>query len=129
MDDWIWLDEYLKSKAGAAKDYKAEWGWERYMVGEKLFAATCCPGDKYAPEYAGRPLLTLKCDQLEAEFLRQQYADILPGFYMDKRSWISIRLDGNVPADIIKGLCDASYGLVFAKLTKKMQRQILENDI
>lgn len=27
-----WLDEYLLSLPGAEKDYKAEWGWFRYML-------------------------------------------------------------------------------------------------
>ena len=34
-----WLDEYLLSLPRAEKDYKPEWGWFRYMVRGKLFAA------------------------------------------------------------------------------------------
>ena len=34
-----WLDGYLLSFPGAEKDYKPEWGWFRYMVRGKLFAA------------------------------------------------------------------------------------------
>ena len=95
--DTNWLDGALKAHPGVTKDYKAEWGWERYMVGGKMFAATCCPGPEHALPYAGHPLLNLKCDPLESELLRAQYPDILPGFYSDKRNWISIRLDGGVP--------------------------------
>lgn len=125
MGDTSWLDAYLLEKNGATKDYKIEWGWDRYMVGGKLFAATCRPGEKYASEYAGHPLLSLKCDPVEAEALRKQYPDILPGFYTDKRLWISIRLDGAVSDDLIRHLCDASYRLIFQKLTKKLQREIM----
>lgn len=74
------IHEYLMSLAGTAWDYKAEWGWERYRVGGKMYAATMKPSDVFAPEYANHPLLNLKCDPLEAEFLREQYADILPVF-------------------------------------------------
>lgn len=123
MNKYEWLDAYLLDKAGAVKDYKPEWGWWRYQVGGKLFAATCQPG----PEHKGydcRELLTLKCDPLRAELLRAEFPDIIPGFYCDKRHWISIFLDGEVPEDVLKDLCDSSYQLVLEKLTKKLQREI-----
>ncbi|MDO4582457.1 MAG: MmcQ/YjbR family DNA-binding protein [Bacillota bacterium] len=123
MNKYEWLDGYLLAKAGAVKDYKAEWEWWRYQVGHRMFAATMQP-DPHHKGYDGRELLTLKCEPLLAAALREQYPDILPGFYMDKRNWISICLDGAVPEDVLRGLCDQSYELVFGKLTKKLQREI-----
>lgn len=123
MNNCQWLDEYLLSKPGASKDYKLEWGWQRYQMGGKLFAATCQPGPQYKG-YDCRELLSLKCEPMLAELLRKEYSDIIPGFYMDKRCWNSIFLDGMVPEDVLRNLCDRSYGLVFGKLTKKMQREI-----
>lgn len=125
MNQYEWLDAYLLEKAGAQKDYKQEWGWWRYQVGGKLFAATCQPG----PEHKGydcRELLTLKCEPMRAELLRAEFPDIIPGFYCDKRHWISVFLDGAVPEDVLKDLCDSSYRLVFEKLTKKLQRELTE---
>lgn len=43
---------------------------------------------------------------------------------MDKRNWISVFLDGAVPDDVLRDLCQRSYALVFGKLTKKLQREI-----
>ena len=123
MNKYEWLDAYLQEKTGAVKDYKLEWQWWRYQVGGKLFAATCRPG----PEHKGydcRELLTLKCDPLRSELLRAEFPDIIPGFYCDKRRWISVFLDGEVPSDVLRDLCDSSYRLVFEKLTKKLQREI-----
>lgn len=123
MNKYEWLDAYLLEKAGAQKDYKLEWGWWRYQVGGKLFAATCQPG----PEHKGydcRELLNLKCEPMRAELLRAEFPDIIPGFYCDKRHWISVFLDGDVPEDVLKDLCDSSYRLVFEKLTKKLQREL-----
>ena len=117
------LDALLQSYPGCTKDFKAEWQWWRYQVGGKMFAATCQPG----PEHKGydqRELLTLKCEPALAELLRAEYPDIVPGFYTDKRHWISVFLDGAVPDDVLRGLCDRSYALVFGKLTKKLQRAI-----
>ena len=59
------------------------------------------------------------------EQLRAEHPDdILPGFYADKRHWISVDLDGDVSEELLRELCDHSYNLVFAKLTKKVQREI-----
>ena len=127
MNKYEWLDAYLLEKTGAVKDYKLEWQWWRYQVGGKLFAATCQPG----PEHKGydcRELLTLKCDPQRSELLRAEFPDIIPGFYCDKRHWISIFLDGEVPEDVLRDLCDHSYRLVFSKLTKKLQRELMGKD-
>lgn len=82
--------------------------------------------DNNAAWHAGQTLLTLKCEPETALFLRQQHPKILPGFYMDKRSWNSIRLDGDLPEDLVRALCEQSYRLVFQKLTKKLQKELLQ---
>ena len=123
MNKYEWLDEFLLSMPGATKDFKLEWGWFRYLVGGKMFAATCQPGPEYKA-YDCRELLTLKCEPLLAEALRNEYAVIIPGFYMDKRNWNSIYLDGEVSEDVLRDLCERSYTLVFSKLTKKVREEI-----
>ena len=126
MNKYPQLDAYLLAKPGCTKDFKPEWGWWRYQVGGKMFAATCQPG----PEHKGydcRELLTLKCEPAMAEDLRSEFPDVIPGFYMDKRNWNSIYLDGDLPEAVLRDFCDRSYALVFAKLTKKLQREISTN--
>lgn len=121
-----WLDAYLLAKPGAEKDYKAEWAWQRYLVGGKMFAAMLHPSEKYDSMYAEKDLLTLKCDPLLADMLRSEHSEIMPGFYIDKRLWNSIDLNGSLSDDFLRNLCDESYKLVFAKLTKKLQKEITE---
>lgn len=87
MNDAAWLDEYLRAKPGTVWDYKPEWGWDRYRIAGKLYAATCLPGPAYAKEYAGHPLLTLKCDPLESELLR---AACLPAAHRDMWPWSAL---------------------------------------
>ena len=123
MNRYPWLDEALLALPGCEKDFKAEWGWHRYQVGGKLFAATCAPGPEHKV-VGGHEILSVKCDPQLSELLRSQYPDIVPGFYMDKRCWISILLDGSVPDDLLRKLCADSYSLVFSKRTKKAQRLI-----
>lgn len=127
MEQYQWLDEYLRSKPGATKDYKEEWGWHRYMVGGKMFAALMHPSEEHAPAYAQKDLINLKCDPLLAELLRKEHPEVLPGFYSDKRCWNSVDLGGALPDETLRPMLDDSYRLVFEKLTKKLQKEILES--
>jgi predicted DNA-binding protein (MmcQ/YjbR family) len=114
-----WIDEYLKSMKGVSSDFKEEWNWTRYLLGDKMFAAVC-------KDDQGRDsLITLKLEPMEGQFLRQQYEDIIPGYYMNKVHWNSIKADGNVPDDLLKDLLEKSYRLVLAGLTKKKQSELL----
>ena len=119
-----WLDESLLSLPGAEKDYKPEWGWFRYMLRGKLFAAVCSPGPEHKT-YGGHDLINLKCDPVRSELLRAFYPDILPGFYSDKRTWIACFLDGDLPDELVRQLCADSHRLVLEKLPKYAQREIL----
>ena len=39
--NYPWVDDYLLQKKAVQKDFKKEWGWYRYQIGEKMFAAVC----------------------------------------------------------------------------------------
>ncbi|MCI2056391.1 MAG: MmcQ/YjbR family DNA-binding protein [Oscillibacter sp.] len=125
--NYPWLEKYLLAKTGVTNDYKMEWGWQRYMVGGKLFAAIMHPSGEHAPAYAEKDLLNLKCDPMFSQLLRAEYREIMPGFYADKRTWISVDLGGELPDELLEKLIDDSYALVFEKLTQKLQREILES--
>lgn len=122
-DRFDWLNDYLLSKPGGEYDFKEEWQWHRYQVRGKLFAALCDPEPKYQT-YGGHPLINLKCDPRLSELLQAEHPEILPGFYSDKRHWIAVLLDGSLSEDFMFQLCDASYALVTAKLSKKVQREL-----
>jgi len=123
MNRYPWLDAYLAQKRGAVKAYKPEWGWMRYLIGGKQFAAICCPGEEHGV-HAGHEMVILKCEPLLAEHFRTVYEAVVPGFYSDKRHWNSVYLDGDIPEDILRGMCDMSYRLVFEKLTKRVRETI-----
>lgn len=114
-----WMDEYLLAKKGVTKDIQAEWNWIRYHVGGKMFAAICL-------DDAGKPYyITLKLEPNEGEFWRGQYEDVIPGYYMNKMHWNSIKPDGAVPDGILRDMLDKSYALVLGGFSKKKQREIL----
>lgn len=116
-----WIDEYLMEKPGVTKDLKEEWNWIRYMIGGKMFAAICLDGaNNNAPYY-----ITLKLEPAEGDFLRQQYEDIIPGYYMNKVHWNSINPNGCVPDNLLKDLLDKSYQLILGGFSRKRQQEIL----
>ncbi len=124
MNRYPWLEDYLMDKSGAEQDFKLEWQWQRFLVRGKMFAAICTPGPEHSA-YAQRTMVILKCDPRLAEGFRENYPDIVPGFYSDKRHWNSVYLDGEVPEELLRELCDMSYRLVVEKLPKYVQKQLL----
>lgn len=114
-----WIDEFLLSKKAVSKDLKKEWNWIRYLIGEKMFAAVCLD-DNNQPYY-----ITLKLEPSEGDFLRGQYSDIIPGYYMNKVHWNSVKADGNVPDELLKDMLDKSYNLVLSGFSKKKQNELL----
>lgn len=115
-----WIDDFLLRKRGVTKDLQKDWNWIRYMIGGKMFVAVCL-GEDNEPYY-----ITLKLEPAEGDFLRQQYEDIIPGYYMNKMHWNSIMPDGAVPDDLLKDLLDRSYRLVLQSFSKKKQRELLK---
>lgn len=118
---YLWLDNELLAKPGVTKDLQAEWNWIRYQLGGKMFAAVCLDDATGKPVY-----ITLKLDPAEGEFFRQQYADIITGYYMNKVHWNSVRADGAVPDELLREMLEKSYRLVLGGLSKKKQRELLK---
>ena len=117
--NYPWLDEYCLSKKGATKEYKEEWEATRYMVGGKMFAMQ---GD----DNTNRPIVTLKLLPADGNFLRNQFKDVIAGYYMNKDHWNSVYLDGSTPDAIVRDMIDKSYSIVFLSLTKKAQKEIAD---
>ncbi len=115
---YLWIDAYLLAKPGVCKGLKPEWNWIRYMIGDKLFCAICLD-DQNKPYY-----ITLKLEPARGDALRQMYPDILPGYYMNKTHWNSVKADGAVPDDLLRQMLDEAYSLVLSGLSKKKQLEI-----
>lgn len=114
-----WIDEFLLGKPGVTRDLQPEWNWIRYQIGGKMFAAVC-RDDNDIPVY-----ITLKLEPLEGEFWRGRYKDIIPGYYMNKVHWNSVKADGEVPDDVLKDLLEKAYKIVLGSLSKKRQKELL----
>jgi predicted DNA-binding protein (MmcQ/YjbR family) len=69
-------------------------------------------------------VVILKCDPVLSDILRAQYAGIGDRGHLDRRFWISVDLDADVPAGEIERLAAQSYELVRAKLTRKQKAEL-----
>lgn len=128
--DFSRIDSRLLSHPGASKAFHEKWGWMVYWVGGRQFACefTVKPGAK--EPYAKRHLLSLKCSPDRILELRSARPDaILPGYYSDGRTWISIDLDADLPEGLVLDLCDMSYGLVFEKLPNESKQKVSATNV
>lgn len=58
--------------------------------------------------------VSLKCDPLLAQNLREKYETVLPGYHLNKKHWNTIICSGQLSDDEIKDLARLSYELVVA---------------
>jgi predicted DNA-binding protein (MmcQ/YjbR family) len=86
-----------------------------YKLFGKMFAILAVRGEAY---------VVVKCDPDLADMLRQQYEGIGHRSHLDKRFWISIDLDSDVPSKEVKRLVAGSYDIVRASLTKRQQAEL-----
>jgi len=70
------------------------------------------------------PRVTLKCAPADGEILVSQYESIVPGYYMNKKHWITISLTGEVSKNLLIDLANGSYQLVVGKLTKAKKSEL-----
>jgi predicted DNA-binding protein (MmcQ/YjbR family) len=65
---------------------------------------------------ASEPLdISVKCDPERGRALRGHHVDVVEGYHLDKRHWITVTLNGDVPDALVRELVEDSYDLVAAK--------------
>lgn len=120
MKNYQWLDECLLKQPATEKEFKPTWQAYKYQLQGKMYAYIG------VNDQNGRPIITLKLEPAYSDILRREYADIIPGYYMNKVHWSTVYLDGEVPQAVLADIVQASYRVLFSSLTKKAQREILE---
>ena len=66
----------------------------------------------------------LKSDPHLAQMLRRQYSGVGHRSHLNRRYWISVTLDADVPRKEVKRLVSQSYDLVCAKLSAKQKTEL-----
>lgn len=118
---YTWLDTYLKTRPGAVKAFKIEWGATLYTLDDKMFAMI---GENKEKE----DILSLKLDPEQGHKLREKYPDVItPGYYLNKLHWNSIKLNQHLDEKLMKSLIDASHHIIFHALPKHRQKALLDS--
>lgn len=104
------LEEELLKQPKTWLDYPFGDGIAVYKVGNKtdgkskMFAIV--------EENSKPPKVSLKCDPVLADTLRQKYESVMPGYHLNKKHWNTIVLTGQLDDEQIKSLILHSFLLV-----------------
>ena len=113
------LIEYCLTFPAAYEDYPFDSMGEpgasavmRHKTNKKMFALIY--------ERNNSLCINLKCDPLEADFLRQAFEDVAPGWHMNKMHWNTVTIGGDVAVDDMQRMIERSYDLIKPKARKKL---------
>jgi predicted DNA-binding protein (MmcQ/YjbR family) len=98
------VEEFLLGLPNTKLDYPFGENTAVYKAKDKMFALV---REKKEPVQ-----ISLKCDPLLAETLRQKYDTVMPGYHLNKKHWNTIVLTGQLSWDEVKDLIRHSYDLV-----------------
>ncbi len=107
---------YLAAQPGAAEDRPFGPQPLVFKVGGKMFALIA---DEDLPLR-----VSLKCDPDQAQFLRDSFPAIQPGYHLSKAHWNTVTLDGSIPPEGVFALIDESHRLVVKGLTRAARAQL-----
>jgi len=87
----------------------------KHSVNKKMFALVS--------RHHGRVHISLKCDPLKAEILRENYNSVEPAYHMNKKHWNMVYMeDGDdVSLEELYDMVSDSYDLVKPKIRKKKE--------
>jgi predicted DNA-binding protein (MmcQ/YjbR family) len=98
---------------GTDMEQRSHPDWKIYKVRGKVFMLMT--------DMPGHPVVILKADPDDAAALREQHADITPGYHMNKKHWITAEGGGTIDEELVKELVIDSYRLVVGGLPKSEQ--------
>jgi predicted DNA-binding protein (MmcQ/YjbR family) len=87
-----------------------------FKVAGKMFALS---------RLAASPLrVSLKCEPLLAQQLREAHSVVLPGYHLNKRHWNTVIIDGSLSEQTITDMIEDSYDLVVSGLPQWRRRAL-----
>lgn len=110
------IGSWCRRMSGATVDNTFGLETDVYRVGGKIFAMVNTDGLGY---------VTLKAPPDEVIALLDQYDCARPGYYMNKRHWITFDVSDSIPMTELPELIADSHRLVLGSLSKKRQAEIL----
>ncbi|MBS1544372.1 MAG: MmcQ/YjbR family DNA-binding protein [Bacteroidetes bacterium] len=68
--------------------------------------------------------INLKVEPEEGAELRERYEAVLPAYHMNKKHWITVRMDGGISGQLVRSWIDKSYELVVQGLSKSIRSRM-----
>lgn len=98
------VEQYILSMPNSRLDYPFGDDVAVYKAGDKMFALI---------REGKEPVqLSLKCDPVLSQVLREKYDEVMPGYHLNKKHWNTMVLTGQLPWEEVQGLIKHSYQLV-----------------
>lgn len=69
-------------------------------------------------ERNGAVYINLKCEPMQADFLRSVYQSVTPGWHMNKAHWNTIAMGGDVPVEDLYDMIQHSFDLTKPRVRK-----------
>ncbi len=114
--DYDSLCDYLEGKVCVRRDMPFGADVLVFKVLDKMFALVAWQADPLT--------ISLKADPFNAVILRKRFDAVKPGYYMNKKHWITVTLDGSVPDDELELMMDDSYNLVVQGMTRAAKAKL-----
>jgi predicted DNA-binding protein (MmcQ/YjbR family) len=104
-------EDYPFGGGGDSHSDDGAWTVMRHRANKKGFA--------HIYQRDGRLCINLKCEPIEADFLRQAFSDVTPAYHMNKLHWNTVALGGDVSEKELKRMVGNSYDLIKPKVKRK----------
>ncbi|WP_075738214.1 MmcQ/YjbR family DNA-binding protein [Streptomyces acidiscabies] len=101
--------QYAEGLPGTVLEHPFGPEWDVHKVRGKVFMLVT--------EVTGEPMVILKSAPDDAAALREQYAEITPGYHMNKKHWITLH-GGALDEGLVEELVTDSYRLVVDSLPR-----------
>jgi predicted DNA-binding protein (MmcQ/YjbR family) len=103
---------FCLSRKGATEDFPFDENTIVFKVMGKMFALT---------DINDFSSINLKVDPEMGIELRERYSSVQEGYHMNKKHWITVLMNGELPDRLVLQWADNSYNLVVSGLTKSQK--------
>lgn len=107
----VWADEVAMQCPGAELEHPFGPETDVYKVRGRMFLMRL--------ELRGQWMVNLKVEPQDGQALRDEFAEITPGYHMNKRHWVSVRPGEGLSREFVRELVVDSYRLVVEKLPRR----------
>ncbi len=110
------LRKHCLSFPGSAETFPFGPQTSVFKVAGKIFAISRQDEDQLR--------VSLKCEPVLAEQLREAHPAVIPGYHLNKRHWNTVIIDGSLPERTIRDMIEDSYDLIVSSLPRSRRRAL-----